>query len=206
MKSSTDRPELPKALKRKRAGRILLILLAFFALSAALFAVLFFLGESLFPFGEKFATARKVFYAVLMLLPFVICKVPLKFIDSSWSGTVVKVDVDQGVGTYLEMGQAMPYWKMRVVLTIEKNNGKRKRWTSKSFGEIMRYAHIPMPGKIEYHTDEFSVGDKVHKYYYFPYLFVSNLTQADRKKCIVCGATNDIKDKSCWSCRSALIE
>ena len=197
---------MPKALKRKRARRIILRLLAFFALSAALFAVLYFWGESLFPFGEKHHTARKVFYTALMLLPFFICRVPFKFIDSSWSGTVVRVDVDQGVSSYLEMGQTEPYWKMRVVLTVEKSNGKLIKRTARSFGEIMRYAHIPTPGKIEYHAEEFSVGDKVHKYYLFEYLFVSNLKKADRKRCIECGSTNGLEDKNCWSCGSALIE
>ena len=188
-----------------RIKRFVLRLLAFFALSAALAAILFFWGESLFPFGEKHSTARKVFYILAMLLPFLICKVPWKFIDPSWSGTVVRVEVDQGVGTYLYFGRTEPYWKMRVVLIVEKNNGKRIKWTSKSFGEKIYFNHIPMPGKIQYHVDEFSVGDKVHKYYFFPYLFVSNLTQADRKRCILCGASNDLNDANCWSCRSALI-
>ena len=56
---------------------------------------------------------------------------------------------------------------------------------------------------MEYHTQEYNVGDRIYKYYGFKHIFVQRANEG--KTCIVCGSKNDVKDSVCWCCNSELI-
>ena len=49
-------------------------------------------------------------------------------------------------------------------------------------------------GKIEYYSEKYYIGVRVHKYYGFKHLYLSPLHNNDGKTCIVCGTTNKDHD------------
>lgn len=204
MTKQNQRPTLPVSLKKKRNGKIFARVLSCFLLLAFLIVVIIMWGDEVFPFPRP--TARYVAYAILMLVPFAITGVPHKLIDRSFSGTVLAVNVKEGTGTYRMGSSIWPYTKHDLVLTVQTDIGETINYTALSVG-IKNHPSSPVPNiaKIEYQADNFSAGDRVHKYYGFKHLYVAPQTEVDRAHCIVCGTKNDNKDTVCWSCHSELI-
>ncbi len=201
-------PILPYSLKRKRRNLILCRI----ALCVVLFSVFLFVilacGDKLFSVPEKYEVTRSLIYLLVLLLPFVITGVPIKLIDRSWSGTVAAVDVKESVGAYKRsLGRYGIYTKHDLVLRITKDDGHEIEYTALSLGVKYKPSQeFSEVGKIEYHTSEYRVGDRVHKYYGFKYLYISNRNDQDGKHCIVCGSNNNIEHKKCWSCNSELVK
>lgn len=204
MTNQSSRPPLPVALKKKRNRDIFARVILCVLLLALLIVVIVLWGEKVFPFPRS--APRRVAYAILMLIPFAVTGVPHRLIDRSFSGTVLAVNVKEGTGSYRMGSSIWPYTKHDLVLTVQRDIGKTIKYTALSVG-IKNHPSSPVPNiaKIEYQTDNFSVGDRVHKYYGFRHLFVEPKTEVDRKYCIVCGTKNDNDQSFCWSCHSELI-
>ena len=201
-------PILPLSLRIKRRNRILRkIVICAILFFAFLFIILVF-GEVLFSVPEKYAVTKSLIYLLVLLLPFAITGVPVKLIDKSWSGTVLAVDVKESVGSYKRsLGKYGIYTKHDLVLKIQKDDGREIEYTALSLGVKYKPSQeFSEVGKIEYHTSEYRVGDRVHKYYGFKYLYISNRNDQDGKPCIVCGSNNNIEHSRCWSCGSEMIE
>lgn len=205
MINQSNRPPLPATLKKKRIRNILGRVIPCALLLAFLIVIIVFWGEKVFPFPRP--APRYVGYTLLMLVPFAITGVPHKLIDMSFSGTVIDMSVTEKIGTY-SRSLAKPglYTRHDLILTIQKDNGERIKYTALSLGvKNKSWQPVPNVGKIGDRTEDFSVGDRVHKYYGFKHLYVELKTEVDRKYCIVCGTKNDNKDMVCWSCHSELI-
>jgi hypothetical protein len=96
-----------------------------------------------------------------------------------------------------------PYPRNDLVLTVEKDNGKTIYYTIVSLGiKTSPWNSVPVVGKIEYQTEKYQIGDRVHKYYGYKHLFVEHI---DGKSCIVCGSFNNKNDEKCWCCSSNLL-
>ena len=218
MTQQSQRPALPLSLRKKRARNILKRVIPCALLFALILAAIILRGEEIFDFPHLLA--RCVVYAICLLFPFVITGVPLKLIDKSFSGTVMEVKLTENTGAYSQGGVVWPYVRQHLVLVIRKDNGETFKYTALSVGlkEDPRYKipvvigigedpqrSIQIVGKIQDHEQDYSVGDRVHKYYGFRALWVTPQNSVDQKYCIVCGTKNDRDDSVCWSCRSELI-
>ena len=179
-----------------------------------LFAIIMW-GERIFPMPQytpkSFVAVQIGCYVIFMTLPFLITGVPVKLIDSSWSGVVSNVDVEDSIGTfYRAFGRPGTYDRQDLILTIKKDNGKVITRSAVSVGEryklkVSDRPPIPTPGKITDHLNDYKIGDRVYKYYGFKYLYVVPSDEDDKKRCIVCGLNNDKHRDKCLNCYCDLI-
>lgn len=204
MSIQSQRPPLPDSLKRKRNLKIIIRLLVCFILLGLSFTAIFLWGERLFPIAE----GRMQFYVILVLFPFLVTEVPTKFIDTAWSGTVTDVKVVEVIDAHTGgVGKMGGHYKEKLVLTIQTDKNKTIEYNVLSLNKkIYLWEDVRNLGKIEYHTEKFLIGDRVHKYYGFEHLFAEHLMPSDNRLCIVCGSSNEDKDKKCWYCGSELIK
>ena len=204
----TDHQKLPASLKRRRNQRIIIRIVSCILLLAFVLVVMFLWGRQIFPIpddtiGDIF---RIILYVLLSLLPFVITGVPKKLIDRSFSGTVTAVEIKETTGTYTVGGRPWPYTKEDMILTIKKDDGKSIKFNVLSLGvKENHWRFVSVLGKIEHHTTEYNVGDRVHKYYGYKHLYVEPAKTQDSKQCIVCGVKNPLQSTVCWDCHSELL-
>lgn len=198
--------QLSQELKQKRYKEIFKrVTLCVFLLSSVIFVLAFF-GDAIFPFDNVQHSLKVTFYGIFVILPFIVTGIPIKLIDTAWVGTVIAIDVKETTGTYTIGGKPWPYKKNDLILTIEKTNGKIIQYNALSFGVKERAWQDPyVVGKMENHTDVFSIGDKVCKYYYYKYLYVIPTVKHTRKHCINCGHINDEQRSDCLSCGFPLL-
>ena len=205
MSIQRHRPPLPDSLKRKRNLKIIIRLLVCFILLGLSFTAIFLWGERLFPIAE----GRMQCYVILVLFPFLVTEVPTKFIDTAWSGPVTDVKVVEVIDAHTRgVGYLGCHYKEKLVLSIKTDTNKDIEYTAFYLNKKMYVFQdvVKNLGKIEYHTDKFLVGERVHKYYGFENLFVENKMPQNNKICIVCGSSNEDKDEKCWYCGSELIK
>ena len=205
MTQQSQRPALPLSLRKKRVRNILKRVIPCVLLFAFILAAIILRGEEIFDFPHRLA--QRVVYAIFLLLPFVITGVPLKLIDQSFSGTVIAVNVTEKIGVYSRsFAKGGIYTRHDLVLTIQTDEGKKIKYTALSLGVKNRNGQFPPGlGSIEHRTEDYSVGDRVHKYYGFRALWVTPQNSDDQKYCIVCGTKNGNDDSRCWSCHSELV-
>lgn len=200
-------PRLPKSLRKKRIRKIITrISLCILLLAGGLFLIIAY-GDMILSIRDKeYAGIRILFYLIILVLPFIITGVPMKLIDTSFSGTVIATEVRERTDTVRVGVRYFPYKRQDMILTIKKDDGKEIRYTALSLGSRDSSSwtlRIPAVGKMEYHTQEYNVGDRIYKYYGFKHIFVQMANEG--RTCIVCGSKNDSKDNVCWCCDSELI-
>lgn len=212
MKFDTTQPLLPVSLRKKRNRNILIRCILCFVFLLIIFFVIIMWGNKLFPTGlqhhKGFKGLQVMFYMLLLVVPFVITGVPLKFIDTSWSGIITGINVKDSTGSYFVGGRLWPYAKHNLVLTIEKKDGTVFEYTAISFGDKERscaYDYFHSGEKIYYQLEDFCVGDKVYKYYGFKHLYIIH-PNSQVCNCIVCGAKCNKLNEKCFNCNSEIIK
>lgn len=202
------RPSLPRSLQIKRNRNILSRVIPCVILLAICVVIITIWGEKLFHIpNDDYVAIQKSFYILFLLLPFVITGVPMKLIDTSWSGTISEIKIEESVGTYSRsLGKPGLYTKHDLVLTIVKDDGKKIEYTALSLGQKNKpWQNPPVVGRIEYQAEKYHIGERVHKYYGFKYLYISPYHNNEGKVCIVCGTPNNDQDTVCGLCHSELI-
>ena len=209
MTNQKTRPSLPLSLKKKRLRNILLRTISCFVLLSLALVSIILWGGSMFPFPTQSAKGLRIFcYALMLVLPFVVTGVPFKLIDRSFSGTICKVMVKDSITSKgIRQSSAITYVQSDLILTIEKDDGKTIEYTRLSFRTpFNHYSPESRPGNVEHHKNSFVVGDRVHKYYGFRYVYTAHSHPRNDKYCIVCGQKNENKEGYCWSCGAELID
>ena len=136
-------------------------------------------------------------YILFMLIPFAITGVPHKLIDSTYYGTVKKVDI---VTTMDNDSSVKPtrehlYLKNTIYLDIEKTNGKRiykKVYSGKA--------------QLQQNLNTYNEGDFVFHLYGTNTVIVLSNPPLSSVHCAVCGDSNNINDNICRSCGYSLIK
>ena len=202
------RPPLPLSLKRKRKQRIIIRSVVCFLLLASFIFIIIMWGNKLFPitfdYRKGYTGLRILFYVLFLCVPFLVTGIPLKLIDKSWSGTITSITVVEKLATTDNPKYIYPFPKQDLILTIQNDQGKEIKYTVLSLSERNHRNVTDNIGKIHYHTHEFCVGDRVHKYYGYKHLFVSYQKTHKTKYCISCGSKNNLTEIKCWYCSSEL--
>ena len=186
---------LPKDLQKYCRKRILkraipcMILISIFATILAL------CGNIIFGTDNKaFQTSC---YIVIMLIPFVITGVPHKLIDSTYYGTVKKVDI---VTTMDNDSAVKPtrehlYLKNTIYLSVEQPDGKliyKKAYSEKA--------------RLQQNINAYNEGDRVFHLYGTNHVVVLPDANDSSVHCSVCGSSNYIADDKCRDCGHSLIK
>ena len=148
-----------------------------------------------------FNTDNKAFqilcYIVVMLVPFVTTGVPHKLIDSTYYGTVKKVDI---VTTTDNDSPVKPtrehlYLKNTIYLSIERPDGKlihKKAYSGKA--------------RLQQNIHAYNEGDVVFHLYSTNIVVVLPDANDSSVHCSVCGSSNDIKNDQCRDCGHSLVK
>ncbi|MBO5968617.1 MAG: hypothetical protein J6S14_08990 [Clostridia bacterium] len=148
-----------------------------------------------------FNTDNKAFqvscYIVFMIIPFAITGVPHKLIDSTYYGTVKKIDI---VTTADNDSSVKPtrehlYLKNTIYLSIEKTDGKiiyKKAYSGKT--------------KLQQNLNTYHEGDLVFHLYGTNAVVVLPNSTSTTVHCAVCGSSNNADDDSCRNCGHSLIK
>ncbi len=166
--------------------------------------ILYFWGERMFSFSRELKIGA---YIVVMLLPFIISGVPIKLIDRNWCGKVISVEIKSGTAFHTEgNGKGTPYTKNTVYLWVKTESGKLRKIAVKEFGaKLYNGADVPSQGKIEHHTEDYSVGDIVYHFYGLEHYYVVR-HNSDTLDCVICGSHNSNESKECFYCGYTLIK
>ena len=184
---------LPNDLKKYCRNRILKRVIPCIILISVFATVLALWGNVIFNTHNKaFQTSC---YIVVMLIPFAITGVPHKLFDSTYYGTVKKVDI---VTTTDNDSSVKPtrehlYLKNTIYLSIEQPNGKliyKKAYSGKA--------------RLQQNLNAYNEGDLVfHLYGTKTVVVLPNDTSVH---CSVCGSSNNIADDKCRDCGYSLIK
>lgn len=148
-----------------------------------------------------FNTDNKAFqiscYIVVMLVPFVATGVPHKLIDSTYYGTVKKVDI---VTTTDNDSSVKPtrerlYLKNTIYLSIEQPDGKliyKKAYSGKA--------------NLQQNINAYSEGDLVFHLYGTNIVVVLPDSNDDTVVCSICGDNNTVDNDICRGCGHSVIK
>lgn len=210
MNLESQKPQLPTSLKRKRILNIVIRSTICLLLLAIFITVIIIWGNRLFPdtldHRAGYTSLKIMFYVIVLCVPFLITGIPFKLIDTSWSGTVIDLKIEENLGTSSNPKYIYTHKKENLILIIKKDNEKIVRYTALSLTDKHKELNGSTPiGKVYYHEHKYSIGDRVHKYYGFRHLYFIPQHDYVTKDCIVCGSKNNMDDSACWYCDSELI-
>ena len=201
MQNQPKSPSLPLSLKQKRARNFTIRIICCILLLLLFIFIIIMWGDKLFPTTLKshmgYNGLKIMFYILLLSVPFIVTGTPFKLIDTSWSGTVIDVTVEENLKAN-GAGRPRLHKSHDLILTIQTDNGKEIEHTLFSFAS-------PSLGKVHYHENKISIGDRIHKYYGFKYPYIIPKNHHQIKVCISCGAANNVDKKRCWHCKSELL-
>lgn len=186
---------LPKDFSVFRRKRILIRIIPCVILTALFSTALVLWGDIIFRTGNK--AFQISCYIIVMLVPFAVTGVPHKLIDSTYYGTVKKVNI---VTTADNDSSVKPtrehlYLKNTVYLGIERPDGKliyKKAYSGKA--------------SLQQNLNTYREGDIVFHLYGTNTVVVLPDATADTVNCAVCGDTNKTDSLSCRNCGHTLIK
>lgn len=186
---------LQKDLEKYCRKRILKRVIPCIILSSVLAIILALWGNIIFN------TENKIFqtscYIVVMLIPFVVTGVPHNLIDSTYCGTVKKVDI---VTTTDNDSSIKPtrehlYLKNTIYLSIEQPNGKhiyKKAYSGKAL--------------LQQSINTYNEGDLIFHLYGTNNVVVLPDANDTAVHCAVCGSSNNIENDKCRNCGHSLVK
>ena len=186
---------LPKDLQIYCRNRILKRVIPCIILISVFATILALWGNVIFNTDNKAFQASC--YIVVMLIPFALTGVPHKLIDSTYYGTVKKVDI---VTTMDNDSSVKPtrehlYLKNTIYLSIERPNGKliyKKAYSGKA--------------KFQQNLNAYNEGDLVFHLYGTDVVTVVPNATSTKCCCCVCKDDNEITNQTCRSCGYSLIK
>ena len=186
---------LPKDLQAYCRKRILSRVIPCILLIFVFATVLTLWGNVIFKTDNQ--AAQVTCYIVVMLLPFVITGVPHKLIDSTYCGTVTKVDIVTTMDSESAMKPRREQLHSRntIYLRIEQPNGKliyKKVYSGKA--------------ELQQNINTYNQGDLVFHLYKTNIVAILPNPNDDAVHCVVCGCSNRIENDHCHTCGHSLIK
>ena len=186
---------LPKDLQIYCRNRILKRVIPCIFLISAFATILALWGNIIFNTDNK--EFQISCYLVVILVPFAITGVPHKLIDTTYYGTVKKVDI---VTTTDNDSSAKPtrehlYLKNTIYLSVERPDGKiiyKKAYSGKA--------------RLQQNINAYKEGDIVFHLYGTNTVVVLPNTNDSSVHCPVCGCSNKVENDHCRNCGHSLIK
>ena len=199
--------DLPKDIQHHVRNNILKCVVPFAVLEISLIFTLIFFGHVLFP--TSLIGIRILCYFLVLIVPFFLTKFPVKLIDRSWYGDIIKVTVKSRTAIYgttklnLRSEQA-------VLLTIKAPDGEILRTEAMVCDQRPHHPGIQNgeinQSKIENHATEYQIGDTVYHFYGLQQLLVIHQNKYEFSRCLICSQNNAGDRDICWHCGHSLIK
>ena len=186
---------LPKDLQIYCRNRILKRVIPCIILISVFATILALWGNVIFNTDNKaFQTSC---YVVVMLIPFIITGVPHKLIDSTYYGTVKKIDIVTTTDNDSSVKPTREHLclKNTIYLSIERSDGKliyKKVYSGKA--------------RLQQSINTYNEGDLVFHLYGTNTVVVLPDSKDGTVVCPICGDSNIIDNDTCRSCGHSLIK
>lgn len=186
---------LPKDLVLYKRKRILMHVIPCAALVCAFLAILLLFGKTIF--NTEIKEFRISCYIIVMLIPFAVTGVPRKLIDSTYYGTIKKVDIITSTdsSSRTKVTRECLYMKNTVYLLIETSSGKTV-YKKACSGKVQTGESI----------NKYREGDLVFHLYGTSTVIVLPDASDTAVQCAVCGDTNKTDECVCHSCGHSLVK
>ena len=186
---------LPKDLKTYCRKSFLKRVIPCIILASVFATVLILWGNIIFSTDNK--SFQALCYILVMLVPFAVTGVPHKLIDSTYYGTVKKVDVitTEDSNSSVKPTREQMYLKNTVYLSIERPDGKliyKKVYSGKA--------------QLQLHINTYNEGDLVFHLYGSDSVIILPKPNDSTVHCAVCGYSNSIENDKCRNCNHSLIK
>ena len=186
---------LPKDLQTYCRKRILKRVVPCIILVSLFATILIIWGDVIFNTDNK--SFQNSCYIITMLLPFVITGVPYKLLDSTYYGTIRKINI---VATIDNDSSVKPtrehlYWRNTVYLSVERPDGKL----------LYRKAHSVKAEEMQ-NVNTYKEGDSVFHLYGTNIVVVLPDSNNGTIQCSVCGSSNNIENDKCRDCGHSLVK
>ena len=186
---------LPKDLQKYCRNRILKRVIPCIFLVSSFAIILALWGNVIFRTDNK--TFQTSCYIVTMLIPFAVTGVPHKLIDSTYYGTVKKVDIVTTTdnASSVRPSRELLYSKNTIYLSIEQPDGKliyKKVYSGKA--------------RFQQNINTYNEGDLVFHLYGTNTVVVLPDTNDSSVHCSVCGTSNSIENNKCCDCGHSVVK
>lgn len=180
---------LPKDLTAYCRKKILKRLISCAILTSAFAVILILYGNVIFHTDNT--AFQTLCYIIFMLIPFALTGVPHKLIDSTYYGTIKKVDIVTTVDndSSVKPTREGSYLKNTVYLSIETLDGKLIRKKAYS-GKV----------ELQQNLNTYHEGDLVFHLYGTNIVIVLPTAADTAIPCAVCGSSNRSDDGKCCNC------
>lgn len=153
------------------------------------------MGDVIFNTDNK--PFRNSCYIITMLLPFAITGVPHKLIDSTYYGTIRKINIVTTIDNDSSVKPTREHLYLRntVYLSVERPDGKL----------IYRKAHS-VKAEVTQNANTYNEGDSVFHLYGSNIVVVLPDSNSATIQCSVCGSYNNIENDKCHNCGHSLVK
>lgn len=185
-----DERRVPRDIRQYVRNRILRRVIPCVVLVAVLVSLLVIFDAEFFGAADKKfrLQAQVLSYSLAVVIPMLITGVPLKLIDSSWEGKVIKVHAYTTIESNAPLKQSRNdlFLQLNVKLTVRTPEGKTIR---------RKAAHSRASNKTIVH--HYQVGDYVMHLYGTDHTVVLSRDAATPVSCVICGRRNPGKVGRC---------
>lgn len=189
----------PKDIKRTITKKILKEIFLLLSVSALLCLLLTFLGDYFFKISEWGIANIVIIQTVIILLPFLVRKVPFKYFDRSWTGKIIEIKVDNDRDYMPTRGGSTGHRQFYI-----KNNKLLIAVIMTDDGKIVEKVLSKGTSMTNLPINKFKNGDRVGHLYGTDYVQIIPLTDSKQVICVVCGSSNHENDNLCHNCNHSL--
>lgn len=185
--------EIKKAIRKKKALRIFLFLLA----TTLITVIIVIWGNTIFPLPENLVAFKYSCYAVLLISPIFFTKVYLVFTDANYTGEIKDVNIVSVTDSKSSVKPSLEqlYRKNEIHLTVEDETGK-----------ILEKKVYEAPSAFNANLEMYKVGDKVLHLHGTDITIVLPTEKDTRCCCSMCGWSNNKLNDICTHCGLPLIK
>ena len=185
--------EIKKAIRKKKALRIFLFLLA----TTLITVIIVIWGNTIFPLPENLVAFKYSCYAVLLISPIFFTKVYLVFTDANYTGEIKDVNIVSVTDSKSSVKPSLEqlYRKNEIHLTVEDETGK-----------ILEKKVYEAPSAFNANLEMYKVGDKVLPLHGTGITIVLPAEKDTRCCCSMCGWSSNKLNDICTHCGLPLIK
>ncbi len=188
----------PNDIKQAVTRKILKELLILSCISACLCCLLTFFGSKWINISEWGKTNTIIIYIIVIVLPFLIRKIPFKYFDRSFTGKIIEIRIDND-RTYPSGFNDKGHKRFAVkdvkvmIAVIMTDDG---RIVEKALAKQAKADSMPI--------NKFKEGDRVGHLYGTQFIQIIPSSPGAQIDCVVCGASNSQNNNFCRHCNHSL--
>ncbi len=188
----------PKDIRRTVVLKIIGEILTVSFISVMLCVLLYFWGDKFFKISEWGAFNITIIYILIILMPFLVCKIPFKYFDRSWTGKIIEIRIDNDrtyPSSFNDKGlKRFAVKDIKVLIAVIMTDD----------GKIIEKVLARQTSENSLPVNKFMEGDRVGHLYGTKFIQIIPSSPNCQINCVVCGASNSQNNNVCRNCNHSL--